>query len=148
VSIFEFDELDYFKLTIDKDIEKETIEKRFEILSGSAPEKVDDVSFGTELIKLGFRKYSLKEDSLNSQIKESLKLIAPDRSKIVTSCLPIYRDILILKTDNKITGIAKICFECGQFHFIGNGAKNEKLEEAVHFGKLWNSLKSIEATKN
>ncbi len=45
-----------------------------------------------------------------------------------TKCMPVYRDILVLLKSNKITGLAKICFECEQYYFVG------QLIETKYFG--------------
>lgn len=38
---------------------------------------------------------------------------------LFTTCIPIYRDILIFKNKNKTIGIAKICFHCKKSLIIG-----------------------------
>ena len=35
-------------------------------------------------------------------------------SASIAICAPVYRDILIFKKDNKVSGIAKVCFDCSQ----------------------------------
>lgn len=39
-----------------------------------------------------------------------------------SACVPMYRDVLVFKTGAKITGIAKICFDCWKFSFSGTKA--------------------------
>ena len=53
----------------------------------------------------------------------------------------MYRDILIFKHDQKITGIAKLCFECNQKVIVG--PTNKKCEE-FDFGTLWEILRARE----
>ena len=53
----------------------------------------------------------------------------------------MYRDILIFKHDQKITGIAKLCFECNQKVIVGS--TNKKFEE-FDFGTLWEILRARE----
>lgn len=36
------------------------------------------------------------------------------------ACIPIFRDILVFKKGGKLTGLAKICFQCEMSHFEGN----------------------------
>ena len=43
----------------------------------------------------------------------------------VTSCEPIYNDILLFKKNSKVTGIVKICFNCWQYEIIGTIANTE-----------------------
>lgn len=60
-----------------------------------------------------------------------------------TACEPLYRDILILKKQNKITGIVKICFECKMNYIVGNqnfnnvgGIEDVELEKFFKKSKL------------
>ena len=58
-----------------------------------------------------------------------------------SACAPVYRDILIFKHDQKITIIAKPCFECYQKVIVGS--TNKKCEQ-FDFGTLWEILRTRE----
>ena len=54
------------------------------------------------------------------------------------ACEPQFRNILIFKKDNKVTGILKICFGCEKRDFIGSD------KNTVYFGaKGYKKLKNI-----
>lgn len=54
-----------------------------------------------------------------SSAKKVKQVLTSNQNTIDNSkCLPIYRDFLILKKQNKTIGIFKICFECSQFNYI------------------------------
>ena len=56
-----------------------------------------------------------------------------------TSCDPTYRDIFAFKKDGKVSGIARICLQCGQFRFTGSKFKPESFgfnDEYVKLRKL------------
>lgn len=101
---FEFDEAIHYSITdkqIDEIINKDTLNNFDAIFMGDYPTNI----------------YNEKLFSLKSLL---LFEINPKLYGTVSACAPSYRDIIILKKDNKISGIAKICFECEQYYFIGN----------------------------
>ena len=58
-----------------------------------------------------------------------------------SACAPVYRGILIFKHDQRMTGIAKLCFECNQKVIVGS--TNKKCEQ-FDFGALWEILRARE----
>lgn len=76
-------------------------------------------------------------------IKWDVKLIPYGRLKDISSvyankfyldftehrCLPIYRDILVFKFKNKITGISKICFDCDIAITVNNNGVNINVDQ-------------------
>ena len=60
-------------------------------------------------------------------IKLHQVLTSNQNTKDNSKCLPVYRDFLILKKNNKTVGIFKICFECSQFNYIDNFSNEERL---------------------
>ena len=58
-----------------------------------------------------------------------------------TACIPVFRDILIFKKNNKSIGIAKICFECEKSHIVGTNKNIENFGQCGDFSKLMNILK-------
>jgi len=59
-----------------------------------------------------------------------------DSSEYTIACEPEYRDILIFKKDNKVTGIAKICFEYEKSNLIGASKKTAHLGNENDFSRL------------
>lgn len=120
---FEFDEAIHYSITdkqIDKVINKDTLNNFDQIFMGDYPSEVDNNKFINELEKNGYTKRKIVANKLFG-LKSILRFnINPKLYGTVSACAPSYRDIIILKKDNEISGIAKICFECEQYYFIGN----------------------------
>ena len=120
---FEFDEAIHYSITdkqIDEIINKDTLNNFDAIFMGDYPTNIYNEKLTMELEKNGYKKSKIVNEKLFS-LKSLLRFeINPKLYGTVSACAPSYRDIIILKKDNKISGIAKICFECEQYYFIGN----------------------------
>ena len=120
---FEFDEAIHYSITdkqIDEIINKDTLINFDQIFMGDYPSDIDNYKFINELEKNGYIKRKIETDKLFS-LKSILRFeINPKLFGTVSACAPSYRDVIILKKDNKVSGIAKICFECEQHYYIGN----------------------------
>ena len=129
---FEFDEAIHYSITdkqIDKVINKDTLNNFDQIFMGDYPSEVDNNKFIIELEKNGYKKSKIDNEKLFS-LKSILRFnINPKLYGTVSACAPSYRDIIILKKDNEISGIAKICFECEQYYFIGNSFYYSNFDE-------------------
>ena len=73
--------------------------------------------------------------------KSSLKML-----ENVYACAPQYRDILVFKKKNQISGIAKICLSCHQFYLISSKKEIEienfgTEKEFKLLGKLFDTYK-------
>ena len=58
---------------------------------------------------------------LNKKTVEGLQNIYSNEMHFKLSenkCLPIYRDILVFRNKNGITGVSKICFECDMSYSV------------------------------
>lgn len=56
-----------------------------------------------------------------------------------TSCMPIFRDILIFRNNNEINGIAKVCFDCGQVFIIKSDTSFDHWGEIGLLKKTFNN---------
>lgn len=54
----------------------------------------------------------------------------------LTDCIAIYRDIFVFKKNNKIAGIAQICFDCNQFTIIGATQETKNFGVNYEFSNL------------
>lgn len=140
---FKFDSVEHYSLTIDESIfindskNKDVIDL-YEYLLGEKINELKDTNQLTELIRLGYQKSILpssKNAELNKLFSEKGKIIP-----ILLDCEPMYRDILVFKRKNKIIGIAKIYFQCGQSEFIGTSKKTDGFGRNGEFEKLKNLL--------
>lgn len=119
---FNFDFVEHYNIAItDETLYKSNVSapklKRIEaIIIDNAINSLSDTGVLSELNGLGFNRQELEQikfDSLNIIFSEHQY---DEMSE--TACEAVYRDILVFKKDNKITGIAKICFTCNQCDII------------------------------
>lgn len=52
------------------------------------------------------------------------------------TCKPVYRDILVFYLNDKVIGVAKICFTCDQFIFRGAQGETDFFGYFGEFPKL------------
>lgn len=144
---FQFDQVEHYFLDIDEDkiweleekevrSEKENIQ--LELLIEYTPDKLSDSIFIKDLEKIDFVKTDIKADKF-----EQLNKIFCERKhkeSFATSCIAIYRDILVFKWNNKITGIAKICFDCDREVITGTTLNTSEFGQSGDYRKLYKIL--------
>lgn len=116
---FEFDEAFHYSITNEKSEKVDRINSIYEVIYEDYPYKMKELGFIYNLERNGFVKKTIPVDN-HSELRTVLRSQFGMGFLFSTKCLPIYRDIIIFKKNNKVSGIAKICFECGQHQFIGN----------------------------
>lgn len=122
---FKFDEILHYSIDIDGDSVYSSASPQMEqicsIITGKSFRSLTDTLFIDEFDKMGFEK-----KYIDTTIHSSLEMVFSEKKVkgelTVHDCLPLYRDILIFKYENRITGFAKLCFECNQATFGGTGA--------------------------
>ncbi|WDF59686.1 hypothetical protein PQ462_23600 [Flavobacterium sp. KACC 22758] len=135
---FDFDSVEYYSLNKSKEEEMgENNSKSIDngifdkIFFDDYPDKINNGIFYKTINSEGFSKFKLSQkdaEYLKSDIfleKSSLKML-----ENVYACAPQYRDILVFKKKNQISGIAKICLSCRQFYLISS----KKEIETENFG--------------
>lgn len=126
---FDFDEAIHYTFDDTKYKKAEKLKNFDAIYFGDYPNDLNDTNIHDELIKHGYKKNQIDEkklSSLNSIFRFQIDLTF---IKSVTACAPEYNDIIILKKQNKITGIAKICFGCDKHYFVGNKFDDSNFDE-------------------
>ena len=127
---FQFDHVDYFSkdfseralVTLNlgpRSTGKDTLLNI--LLLGPRPKSLSDTTLLKDLLSLGFVKKEVPAEkfaSLNRIFCERKRL-----ESVATTCIPVYRDILVFKRDNQIVGTAKICFGC-RYHVIAGTDRN------------------------
>jgi uncharacterized protein YxeA len=121
---FAFDEVTYYKT--DKGFNDLSIidDKKVKTLKDSITSKMmsdfeEAISYDvavTYLDSIGFKHKQIpvsKHDALREIFREK----STKRTEWV-SCEPIYRDIYVFKKNGKVSGIAKLCYECGLFQLL------------------------------
>lgn len=123
---FDYDHVDYYYADYGPEKLSESYDKRenslldsiqFKVITGSTPENIQDTFFIGKLEKLGYKKTVLDAGKVTELrkyfVEKKVKKISRD------ACKPVFRDILIFKKRDNITGIAKICFDCNQQRIRG-----------------------------
>jgi len=146
---FDFDSVEYYALNKNKELEikennrtgkKDSILNN--ILYSESPDKLDSDVFYKTINSTGFSKSKLSEKDIqylrNDVFVEkcSLKMF-----EMMKACAPEYRDILVFRKNNEISGIAKICLSCGQFYFISS--KKEIQTENFGIEEEYKSLERV-----
>lgn len=133
---FDFDEAIHYSFE-DTKLEKVEKLKNFDaIYFDDYPYDLNQKDIQKELIKHGYSENKIDDTKLSSL--KTIFRFQIDLSFIesVTSCAPEYNDIIILKKQNKIIGIAKICFGCDKHYFIGNKFDDSNFEEYNELANL------------
>ena len=114
---FNFDKITHYKNDIaendiymlyDKPDKSANDSLYLEIVEEDMPVSIQDTIFINSLEEFGFIKNDLNRKDY-SKIKEIFSFKKHDQVS-ETLCIPVYRDIFVFKKNNKIIGIAKICF--------------------------------------
>lgn len=94
---------------------------KVDILLNNKFEKLSDTLFIKDLLEIGFVKNEISKEKLSRL--QSIFTFENEQTKKVNECINIYRDILIFKTNNQITGMAKVCLECEMMHVVNSNKK-------------------------
>ncbi|MEZ4839040.1 hypothetical protein [Flavobacterium sp.] len=123
---FDFDEVIHYQSNInDYEVIGRKNNDLIYLLFGSGFESLQDSIYLEKGDSLFQKKVVSKEDhSIIDKI--FCKQVINEDELYFSECIAIYRDIFVFRKKNKITGIAKICFDCNQFTSIGakQGTKN------------------------
>jgi len=148
---FDFNKVEYYSLninaselinTLDTPRNLTDIEKmESKVVFDDYPEFIEDTSFIAQLGQYDFTKHKIQNE-FNIEIKEIFREKFKTRNEF-TSCAKVYRDIFIFKKDNKINGIAKICFECSDAYFLGTKLSTTNFGNSGEFGKLREIIRKI-----
>jgi hypothetical protein len=144
---FSYDEIVHYKNNFDKMKLNEVIKNksyseidslRNGVLLEYIPKAINDTSFVQKLESLGYKKTIIEKDKFE-ELNEIFSIKKVD--VIESSCVYIYRDILIFKKKSKIVGIAKICFGCDDSQIFGAKKKDEIIRQYIDFEKIEKILK-------
>src|SRR5690606_32140488 len=154
ISYFDFDEVEYYSINIEEnkvynlyDIEDKTEyeTKLLSMLEDDTFSSISDSTFIYDLEGIGYVKNKISDSDYISL--NQIFCLRQHKDGEYAACIPIYRDILIFKNLNKITGMAKICFDCGQYNIVGSKENTQDFGQSGDFGKL-NNLLSLMSDKN
>jgi len=122
---FEFDKVEYYTINIDEreaanlmcenNYRTELEELKSGIITGNKPETIAEPEIVSALVKVGYERKLIRKRKVEKFFRER-----QDTMAFTSSCWPVYRDVLIFRRRNKISGMAKICFECEKHQIIGS----------------------------
>jgi hypothetical protein len=147
LELFNFDKVEHYSTenesSISSSIDKkhyenlnESEKKYLKILENNLPAKNRDTTFVSELQNLNFKKVT----SEKSNIKKYKEIFSSEFCNEMqeNACAPIYRDIYVFRNNNKIVGIAKICFECQIIDFTSEKYNWQRFGECESLKELEN----------
>lgn len=129
---FVFDKVEHYKLADSTGIDEfhkyrnnSALDSfRLGVVRNEIPNSLSDSSFIEKLQKIGYSDITVPEEKF--QILNEIFSEKKVKNTVDYACVPVYRDILIFKKENKISGIAKICFECLQHRIYGTKKSTEE----------------------
>jgi hypothetical protein len=151
LNFFDFDKVEHYYKDIEageilvemqrlENIDKKSEEHNYLNLIGyNYPKDVNDKEFISNLVKYKFSKIQID----NNIHKDINKLFSTSKCEggYPLACAPVYRDILVFYKQDKIIGIAKICFECGQSYILGSSNDVSYFGSCGEYGVLYEILK-------
>ncbi|WP_276135142.1 hypothetical protein [Polluticoccus soli] len=141
---FDYDGIDYYFNDFDEDeielldnpkTELDTIKNR--VILGDIPLSMNDLSFVNKLEKIGYRRTEIDE----SKFPEIDKIFGRGEQDATTSCIYVYRDILVFKKKDKVVGVVKICFDCFENQIVGGLQDSAYFNRDVDYNRLKNLLR-------
>jgi hypothetical protein len=146
---FQFDHLTHYRISIsddsvgilqgqDKRDEKE--EKLFEVLTDRVFDEKYSMTSLADTIKLmnledlGFLRKEIPKDKI-LKIDQLFCERAYDEIDH-NMCLPVYRDIIFFKKEERTVGFARICFDCGMSNIVGSDQNTYTFGQAGEYETL------------
>lgn len=127
----DFDEIIHY--TIEDSVAKKLKnDQRFsQIYSDVNAHKINYEVFENELIMYGYKGKTITKANKN-QVDDIITNTLYYGGHLV-ACEPIYRDILILKKNQKNQAVVKLCFECGMTDAYGKIKSNVELDDVEDY---------------
>jgi len=144
---FDFDKIEHYRIIkeidyFDRENESVRIENKkilSELLFDRKPTKLNGTEFLNDISKVVYTKKEIQTSDFDN-IKEVFK----EQSCSVntaSSCISVFRDILVFYKKNEVVGIAKICFGCNDNHIIGTTSNTSDFGQCGKYEELNKILK-------
>ena len=104
------------------------------VIIDDIPSSLQDTTFISKLELIGYRKKQVdkaKFGNVNELFREK-----QHNQIMATSCINIYRDILIFKRKRMTIGVSKICFDCMANHIVGTTLNTDGFGQSSDYNKL------------
>ena len=145
---FEFDKIEHYSSIQNHKIDSITSRKEeplskfekeyFRLLNDNYPTSLTDSSFFKSLMMPHIKVDTIsKEGLIEFKKKFNNKMCDYYANK---ACVPIYDDIYIFRLNSKITGIAKVCYQCEIIYFLDSNTSWERFGDSC---EVLESLKTL-----
>ena len=140
---FKYDQIDFYHIDFDENKIIELYENkdkskldrlRNDIIIGEYPESMNKIGFLKSMDKIGYNQKEISKSKFPEIDKIFIEKTVNQSSAY--ACIAIYRDILVFKNKDKVIGIAKICFGCGNHRIIGTKVNYENFGQNGDYKKL------------
>ena len=140
---YQFDAVDHYFIDIDESSlwamegkerksEKETLQ--LELLVQDTLENLSDTAILMKIEQLGFVKMQVPASKFGELNEIFCK--RKHREVLATTCIAVFRDILVFKQSNRTIGTAKICFDCYQSIIAGSQQNTDEFGQSGDYSKL------------
>lgn len=150
ILLFEFDEAIHFKYSLDQELPSWNAKTRIfrnsktnklrNLLYKNIPATLDDsASIIQDLEESAFKRFTIPSNKIDT-LREAFSIKQTDTIALPNRCLPIFRDVLVLKNSGQIVCVIKLCMKCRHTQFIGIESADTQ-----YFGQHdeWNILKNV-----
>jgi hypothetical protein len=150
---FEFDQLTHYEISITDDSvaqlqerrRNEKEEKLFEILSDRVFDEKYSMTSLADTIKLfSLEKVGFVKKEISKEKFQPISAVFCEKHSDENDqnmCLPVYRDIILFREQNRVVGFARICFDCEISNIVGSNRDTYSFGEAGEFEVLERLLK-------
>jgi hypothetical protein len=140
---FDYDEVIHYRSNFNENLLSELFDNKSKsktdsiklgVIVDDIPYSINDTNFIFKLVSIGYKKRVIAKDKF-SRLSEIFKE-KKHEEVLSSSCINIYRDILVFKKNKKTVGIVKICFECMANHIVGTNKNTEGFGQSGDYNIL------------
>ena len=145
---FDYDNIDYYFIDFDKDKIIELYENKSKsvqdsiklgVISGEIPNDLMDLTFIGNLEAIGYRKKLIEISKFKDINEIFVEKTAYESSAY--ACVPVYRDILVFKKNDKVVGVTKVCFDCRIHRIVGTESNTRDFGQSGDYERLLRVIK-------
>lgn len=123
---------------LNRDHQSNQEERTLKMLTHDELQEIKDTSLLNDIEELGFVRQNISALKIQKLIEIFCERNQQDG--LFTSCLPVYRDIIVFKEKGKTIGVAKICFSCNQSVIIGSSRNTYSFGQNGEYTLLYELL--------
>ncbi|MHB1278835.1 MAG: hypothetical protein ACYC1Q_10590 [Bacteroidia bacterium] len=145
---FDYDAIEHYSIEIEEaevialyNNKSKSVLDSFKIglIGEDLPMDIFDFASFDQLEKVGYKKSSIDTSKFDEMDRIFVEKTPKEFKR--AACMPVYRDILIFKRNDKNVGTAKVCFDCDSHQIHGAAANTENFGLADEYWDLRNLLR-------